>query len=62
MKKQFLLIPLLLASMSSMAEEREINTHWKFQSGDFPEAKYANFDDAPWREVHLPHDWAFENG
>ena len=36
--------------------------HWKFQLGDFPEAKYANFDDSPWKEVHLPHDWAFEKG
>lgn len=60
--KHLLIIPLLLASLTAMAENRKINTHWKFRLGDCPEAKYSNFDDTPWREVHLPHDWAFENG
>ena len=62
MKKTFLLLSLLLVTFRLMAAKRDINTHWKFQLGDFPEAKFANFDDTPWREVHMPHDWAFENG
>lgn len=61
-KTLFLLIPCLFLTAQLYAEKRNINTYWKFQSGDFPEAKYANFDDTPWRVVHLPHDWAFENG
>ena len=62
MKKTCLFFLLLLITFHLSAERRNINTHWKFQQGDFPEARYASFDDTPWREIHLPHDWAFENG
>jgi len=31
---------------------------WRFQLGDAAGAEAAAFDDATWREVQVPHDWA----
>lgn len=38
----------------------DFNFGWRFQLGD--DASYAGtgFDDASWRELHLPHDWSVE--
>ena len=33
---------------------------WKFQSGDETRASSADFDDASWRTLDLPHDWSIE--
>ena len=63
MKKVLMLSALsLLSCQLLMAEKRLINKNWKFTQRDVTEAKYANFDDTPWSVVHLPHDWAFEQG
>ncbi|MCL4638674.1 MULTISPECIES: beta-galactosidase GalB [Olivibacter] len=36
------------------------NDQWKFHLGDQPQAKSADFNDATWRELDLPHDWSIE--
>ena len=46
----------------SAADVRPLNKDWKFQLGDEPTAKELQYDDAKWRKLSLPHDWAFENG
>ena len=33
---------------------------WRFTLGDPPNAERANFDDKPWRELDVPHDWSIE--
>ncbi len=33
---------------------------WKFSRGDFPAAQNAEFSDASWKNVTLPHDWSIE--
>lgn len=37
-----------------------ISQGWKFHSGDLPDTEDYIFDDASWRKVDLPHDWAIE--
>jgi len=36
------------------------NDGWRFQKGDVPGADQPGFDDAGWRTLDLPHDWAIE--
>ena len=38
-----------------------IDAQWKFQKGDVPSAQEAAFDDAAWRTLDVPHDWAIED-
>ena len=38
----------------------DFNFDWKFTLGDSPEFGSTGFDDAAWRPLHLPHDWAIE--
>lgn len=33
---------------------------WKFALGDFPDASNPGFEDASWRQLHVPHDWSIE--
>src|SRR5947199_3636478 len=33
---------------------------WRFHLGDVPGAQGADFDDAGWRRLDLPHDWSIE--
>jgi beta-galactosidase len=33
---------------------------WRFQKGELPGAEQRAFDDAGWRALDLPHDWAIE--
>lgn len=33
---------------------------WKFMLGDPPDAEKANFADAGWRSLDVPHDWSIE--
>lgn len=40
--------------------EMTISKNWRFHPGDAPEAFRKDFDDADWRSVTLPHDWAVE--
>ena len=36
------------------------DARWRFQKGDAAGAEKAEFDDARWRVLDLPHDWAIE--
>jgi beta-galactosidase len=44
------------------AEERRasFDTGWRFQKGDAAGTERPDFDDAGWRKLDLPHDWAIE--
>ncbi|MFI3305088.1 MAG: glycoside hydrolase family 2 TIM barrel-domain containing protein [Rikenellaceae bacterium] len=54
----------VVAATSTFASSnsKNINIGWRFNLADTPEAKEVSFDDSAWRELDLPHDWAFENG
>ena len=36
------------------------NDGWTFHLGDTAGASAPDFDDAAWRKLSLPHDWAIE--
>ena len=38
----------------------DFTEEWKFHLGDEPQASSANYDDAAWRTLDLPHDWSIE--
>ena len=38
----------------------DFNFDWRFSLGDDAAWAEPGFDDAAWRELHLPHDWAVE--
>ena len=37
-----------------------IDLDWRFEQRDIPEAHRADFDDAGWRVLDVPHDWSIE--
>lgn len=45
----------------SFGEPQLINSGWKFQKGDVPEAAQPEFADNRWRTLDLPHDWSVES-
>jgi beta-galactosidase len=49
---------LALASCAANADERRLTTDWRFMAGEIAGAEQPGFDDAPWRKVVVPHDWA----
>ncbi len=54
-----LLICLLLASSIFPQSRRVLNLEdWKFHKGDIKNAQKTDFDDADWKKVSVPHDWA----
>lgn len=64
--RKFLLMAMavfLLASCSSTLENTDrtsFNEGWKFYNAAADGAEQADFDDAAWRDLDLPHDWAIE--
>jgi beta-galactosidase len=59
--RQYLLTSLLLISANIMARETvNLNSDWKFCSGDPANAWDVGYDDSGWETVTLPHDWAIE--
>jgi beta-galactosidase len=46
---------LLVSAATSAAESTDFNRQWKFFLGDAPTAHVADFDDASWQVVDLPH-------
>ena len=46
------------ASSSAGRIVLNFNRDWKFAKGDINEGERADFDDASWQAVRLPHDWA----
>ncbi len=59
MKKHLVLL-FLLNSLFAQAQRKEflLEENWKFSKGDFENAFEANFNDADWENVTVPHDWA----
>lgn len=56
------LLFLMMASFA-VAQPRSVikfTKDWKFNLGDVPEAKEAQFNDESWRTLNLPHDWSIE--
>src|SRR5262245_4202957 len=39
---------------------RPFDSDWLFQKADLPGAERPVFDDASWRRLNVPHDWAIE--
>ena len=44
------------------AQSIPFNKGWLFVLADVPSASDPAYDDAHWRNLDVPHDWAFENG
>jgi beta-galactosidase len=53
-------IPLVAAADSRVRMVSSFDADWLFSGGDAPASEQAMFDDANWRTVSVPHDWAIE--
>ncbi|AXT50230.1 DUF4982 domain-containing protein [Aquimarina sp. BL5] len=40
--------------------DKNFNKGWLFQKGEIKDGNLVAFDDAEWRQLNLPHDWAIE--
>jgi beta-galactosidase len=63
-KNTLLVVAFLLLSLFSAAQVRSIvdfNNGWKFFLGNDSLASNANYSDAKWRSLNLPHDWSIES-
>ena len=61
MKKSFIAIIALLCSLATAARERVcFDSDWKFILGDSAQMASVQYDDAHWRRLNVPHDWAIE--
>ncbi|MDR1416153.1 MAG: DUF4982 domain-containing protein [Prevotellaceae bacterium] len=64
MKKRILILPISIGiiclSLQAQAVRKEflLRKSWSFSKGDFPNAAAEKFDDAMWKKVTIPHDWA----
>ncbi|MDR1981315.1 MAG: DUF4982 domain-containing protein [Tannerellaceae bacterium] len=45
----------------SFGRAERINGHWRFRTGDEPEAQRPDFDANEWPVLDLPHDWSIES-
>ena len=61
MKKLVFLIVVILGSLASHARERVcFDSDWKFMLGDSVQMASVEYNDAHWRTLDVPHDWAIE--
>lgn len=62
MKRTVLFISSLLFILSSLVARERINfdRNWRFLLGDSACMAAADYDDAHWRQLDVPHDWAIE--
>ncbi|MFC2113027.1 sugar-binding domain-containing protein [Bacteroidota bacterium] len=71
LKNAFLLILLLLISLSNIAQDLSVlttsarskakfNKNWKFDLSDNPDYRNTDYNDSDWRTLNLPHDWSVE--
>jgi len=61
--KLFLFVFVFLSiscSKQTATDPVSFNKGWKFHKGDIDGAQNADLDDASWRDLTLPHDWAIE--
>ena len=61
------ILPCCSAIMAGNAFDQDLsdkgvsfNDNWKFNLGDIDNAQEPGFNDASWRSLSLPHDWAIE--
>ena len=47
-------------SAQPLRERRNFDDGWLFHKGDVSGGERANFNDARWQKVRLPHDWSIE--
>ena len=52
---------MVLSTTMKAREIKNFDSEWKFVLQDTAEAKEPTFNDASWRKLNLPHDWAFES-
>src|SRR5690242_19732098 len=59
-----LVISILFFQYSLYAQSARVredfDNNWTFHLGDMAHAKDADFNDASWRKLNLPHDWSIE--
>src|SRR5450432_343466 len=59
--KTIALIWLIVLSLGSLAAAQrqviDLNSDWKFDKADVPDAAQKIFDDSAWQNVELPHTW-----
>ena len=61
MKKLVFFIVVILGSLASHARERVcFDSDWKFMLGDSAQMASVEYNDAHWRTLDVPHDWAIE--
>ncbi len=60
--RRLILATLLLTAMAgpirAARDTESFDTAWRFFQGDAPDAANPAFDDAGWKSVDVPHDWA----
>jgi beta-galactosidase len=62
MHKIFLFVLTLFFSSNLFARENTLlDSDWKFKSGESTNAEAADFNDANWQTVSIPHNWGWEN-
>ena len=49
------------AAPSAPTRENNFDRDWRFLRADAPGAENADFNDAAWRTLDLPHDWSLED-
>ena len=60
-RKLLLLAVLLLTGLTVQAREREcFDKGWRFVLADTARMAAVDYNDAHWRQLDLPHDWAIE--
>jgi len=61
MNRSFIAIIALLCSLAASARERVcFDSDWKFILGDSAQMASPEYNDAHWRTLNVPHDWAIE--
>jgi len=63
MRKSCLLLCILsFITLSSISQRTitDFDLDWKFIQSDVPDAETAQFNDATWRSLRVPHDWMIE--
>ena len=56
----FLIVPFWAFAQKKLRSRELFNNNWRFFAGDAPSASAANYKDAWWRHLDLPHDWSIE--
>ncbi|MDD6854314.1 MAG: glycoside hydrolase family 2 TIM barrel-domain containing protein, partial [Prevotella sp.] len=61
MKKILFTLLLLIPVLTATARQRQLfDAGWLFILGDKPSMAAPDYNDASWRHLNLPHDWAIE--